>query len=419
MSNSVNFKYGSTTTDKNIQENDFVAINAGFAEGGNTKYGSIYKGDKILGTTEADKLVLTEQIMVAGGPLANNIAEFGDDWPSDWKSGDDKVIPAGTSVYDVFTKLFCVEKWPTSISTGNASLTSSAATPTLKLNGKNTNNASSTVEVGTSVSYEASSGKSSYTATPYKITGLSYGYSATDDGVRDSKDVTKSASFGTISATAATDDAPNKPQLILSGLVSKTVDGASGATAAGSATDSGSVVIAEAKEYSLTAKCKSVTYTGTCSALPAVYGCSNLGKTNNNGTTYTSTSKNEATITSTAVESSSITVKCTGAFYAFIGYAAAKPTKSDDVRAFIGNDLSRLGKGGSLAGTCNNTWMVVCLPVGWDFSIQDDMGNDIRGSFNAADSGDIDVTLPNSTIAKYKYYCMTYNNGGYKNLVIK
>lgn len=47
------------------------------------------------------------------------------------------------------------------------------------------------------------------------------------------------------------------------------------------------------------------------------------------------------------------------------------------------------------------------------------MGNDIRGSFAAEDSGDIDITLPNNTVAKYKYYSMTYNGGAYKNLVIK
>lgn len=365
MSNSVNFKYGSTTTDKNIQENDFVAINASYAEGGNEKYGSIYKGSKILGTTEADKLVLTDQIVVAGGPLANNIAESGDDWPSDWKSGDDKVIPAGTSVYDVFTKLFCVEKWPTSISTSNATLTSSVETPTLTLNGKSSNNATSTVEVGSSVAYSAANGKSSYTATPYKITGLAYGYSAENDGSRDSKDTTKSASFGTISATAATDEVPNKPSLTLSGLVSKTVEGASGASTAGSVSDNGTVVIAEAKEYSLTAKCKSITFTGTCSALPAVYGCSNLGKTSNNGTTYLSTPKTEVTLTSAAVEcASSITVKCKGEYYAFIGYADSKPATSSDVRAFIGNNLTHLGKGGSVSGTCNKTWMTVCVPTG-------------------------------------------------------
>ena len=100
MSNSVKFKFGSTIENKSVEENDFVAINKGFATGGDKKLGSIYKGDNILGTTEADKLCITSDITIAGGPLAG----YFDDVYTDGK------IPAGTSMQDLFMALACVEK---------------------------------------------------------------------------------------------------------------------------------------------------------------------------------------------------------------------------------------------------------------------------------------------------------------------
>ena len=97
MSNSVNFKFGSTLEGKEIAENDLVAINEGIAEGGNSNYGSIYKGDKILGTTEADKLYTTEDITIAGGPMESILTKV-------FKDGK---IPSGTSLHDFFKLMAC------------------------------------------------------------------------------------------------------------------------------------------------------------------------------------------------------------------------------------------------------------------------------------------------------------------------
>ena len=51
---SVNFKYGYTLEDKTVNDGDFIALNDSYAPDaatGSEKYGSIYKGDKIIGTT--------------------------------------------------------------------------------------------------------------------------------------------------------------------------------------------------------------------------------------------------------------------------------------------------------------------------------------------------------------------------------
>lgn len=147
MANSVNFKYGPTIEGKTVADGDFVAVNRGMADGASEadkKYGSMYKGDKIIGTTEADKLMTTEEITVTGvtvGNLANGAK-----------------IPAGTDIMSLLAQMLAKE------------LGVSASKPTAKLTG----DTNSTVEKGTVLS-----GKT-YTATytDGKYTGVS-GYSYT------------------------------------------------------------------------------------------------------------------------------------------------------------------------------------------------------------------------------------------------
>lgn len=99
------FKFGTKLTES-VQKGDFVAINKGIKEENdseslNSKLGSLYKGNKILGTTEADKLVTTEEITVAGlnGDLGAGIQ-------------NGKTIPAGTSLQDFLVMLLSKELNP-------------------------------------------------------------------------------------------------------------------------------------------------------------------------------------------------------------------------------------------------------------------------------------------------------------------
>jgi hypothetical protein len=368
----------------------------------------------------ASKTKLGQKIVIAGGPLANNIAESGEVWPAKWTNGTEKFIPEDATMADIVMNLFCVEKWPTSVSTSNATLVSTMDTPSLTYNGKTANNNSTTVEVGTTVSYEAKSGKSGYTATPYKASGFTYGYSEANDNTKDNAGTSKSASFGTISPVS-----DSVPTLTLSGKVAETVNGTAATETAGAASKSGSVVIALG-DNKIKAQGKSITYTGTCSALPVYYGCSNLGNTDNDGTTYPSTAKDETTITSTAVNSGSIEINCVGAYKVFVGYVAEVPTTSAGVRAMNANN--RLGKGNcgttDEVYTINNNYMVVAVPTGWDFTIQNDLGQaDQRNSFAKSDAV-VNVELPNHTAEvpstlSYDIWSIGWSGGAYKNLVIK
>ena len=142
----VNFKYGASIEGKTVADGDFVAINKALAEGASDsdkKYGSIYKGDKILGTTEADKLMTTEDITVTGvtvGNLANGAT-----------------IPAGTDIMSLLAQMLAKE------------LGVSATKPSAKLAG----DTSKTVEKGTVISgktYTATYTDGKYTG----VTGYNY-----------------------------------------------------------------------------------------------------------------------------------------------------------------------------------------------------------------------------------------------------
>lgn len=123
----VNFKYGATLEGKTVDADDLVAINKGLAEtpedASASLLGSFYKGDKILGTTEADKLRLTEELVVTGVTVGN--VTTGTKWPK------------GTDIATILKSILAKE---IGVNTTNPSVTVS-----------NSSTGAGTYEVGTSV----------------------------------------------------------------------------------------------------------------------------------------------------------------------------------------------------------------------------------------------------------------------------
>jgi hypothetical protein len=88
---------------------------------------------------------------------------------------------------------------------------------------------------------------------------------------------------------------------------------------------------------------------------------------------------------------------------------------------------NRLGKGtcgtSGTEYTINNNYMVVAIPTGWNFTIQNDLGQaDQRNSFKKSTST-VAVELPNHTEAvpstvSYDIWSIGWSGGKYKNLVI-
>lgn len=93
-------------------------------------------------TVDNIKIETTEDVIVAGGPLADDIT---DNWPDSWKQGDNKVIPAGTSLQDIISGLF-LKTINGTVSWGSKTWNPTLGKPSVSLS------KTGTVEVGTSVS---------------------------------------------------------------------------------------------------------------------------------------------------------------------------------------------------------------------------------------------------------------------------
>ena len=186
--NSVIFKFGSTIKDKTIEANDLVVINEGLAQGGNEKFGSVYKGDKMVGTTKADSLYTTEPITIAGGPLA--------DFFEDAYGG---TIPAGTSLQDFISALACVELWPNPAATASyGKLTSTLSAPSSTQSWSGSNKLveyGSTIAVGKVTAADASANKPALT-----FENFSYGFATTTG----KHPVDKNAKPSSVNATVTT-----------------------------------------------------------------------------------------------------------------------------------------------------------------------------------------------------------------------
>lgn len=125
--------------------------------------GTIYKGNDALGTTCADHLKTVEDIQIAGGPLANNVAETKDEWP--WKDeAGNKIIPAGKSVQEILSAMFLkvvdgTVKW------GLASWNPTLAKPTVVLSSNGPVEVGSKVTISTLSAGAATAGSRSATCT--------------------------------------------------------------------------------------------------------------------------------------------------------------------------------------------------------------------------------------------------------------
>lgn len=154
MSNEVKFKHGTHDEYTNRLNGEGVDASAIYFVSKDIKSkdgvdfgGTIYRGADALGTTCADHLKTVEDIQIAGGPLANNVAESNEVWP--WKDeAGNKIIPAGKSVQEILSAMFLkvvngTVKW------GTASWSPSLAKPTVTLS------SNGPVEVGSTVTISA------------------------------------------------------------------------------------------------------------------------------------------------------------------------------------------------------------------------------------------------------------------------
>ena len=340
-------------------------------------------------SADAEKINVDE-IPVGGTPLADILLE------------NDITSITANNLQEVLNSLFSQNLWaenprrvvPTalSVSMGDPSIT---FTPT-----------ATTVEVGTEISVSASAANASASAS-ITYSGFTYGYSVDKDN---SKDGDTPASVS-VTGTKDTDSNYKLTFTTNNGFGSKKLADADAQNISSVEGYDNKLIVAEGTNK-VTVSASSPTFSATVPAQDAIYACSSLKKTDDDHVVAASEASDIAGAVVTKTKYDSVT----GAYYAFVGFADAIPS-NDGFRAAIGNGFTRLGKGAVAAGTCNKTYMYVCVPSDWDFTCNTSLGSDMRGSFT--DTGDATITLPNGDTKAYKYYALTYKDGAFKDLVIK
>ena len=331
---------------------------------------------------DANKTVTTESIPVAGGPLANLVSgTIGD------------VIPVGTDIQSFLTSLLCKVLWPTGISTSLAKLTASVGAPSITMS-------TSTVEVGTSVEFTVKNGASSYTATPSKVSGFTYGYSKGDDNTKDSSGTTVSAVFGEVSVNG---DNNTTMSVESTGNAKQT---ANGTASANSASLSGHIVAVEGTN-TCSASNTSVSYKGSCGALDSYYGCSNTGNTSED---YKSAAIDAVSNIIASIASNSASKSFVGAYKFYIGYASSVPKTSEGIKGMTAlinsswitkGDTTILNDGGTLPA---GQTMLIAVPASYSLdSIMNGFDLESKDSFTTSV---VAYVLPNGAEINYTLYSM-------------
>jgi hypothetical protein len=315
-------------------------------------------------------------------------------------------IDAGTNIYEVLQNILCQEAYPTSVTSKSASATveMNNLTLTLSVNG--------IVEVGTLV--QLVEGKTNG-ATPKpvssQITGMTYGYSTSNDNTKDSSNssITKECSVElydnlyTISATI--DEGFNANEQI---TVPETKEGQEVASL--DATDIGCVIEGNNK---ITVNATGPKYSYEAEKIDKVYYCSNLGNTDSskyhNGV--------DAVNGITSEISKSANASVTGAYYYFMGYSTntsvdqfdsnAIRELTDKVSGWINQNEDTVIVPKDTIVTSNGQSIVIACPEHYELKTINYSNNaDMMSKFN---SGIVPVNT-GEIVTNYKVYIYSITN---------
>lgn len=348
---------------------------------------------------DATKTTLGKTIQIAGGPLANDVAESNEVWP--WNEGGNRVIPAGKTLEEILSALF-LKVVNGSVTWGNASWTPSVNAPTVALS-DNELEVGSVVKVSTLQAGTANGGTRSATCT------CSQGYfdadaqgNATGNHISGNKTISVNGTVDGTASLSCTWNGSSKDVTVNSTELS-VVEGTN------------TLVVSQSGQ------------TAKCDALPTtkVFGATNTKVLLDNVyATFTDTKPADKALTS------SKSVNMTGKYKYFMGYSS-NTKYSDFVSASVRALTTKTGwvtkDGtttivGATAIKSNGNSIVIACPATYKLaSVNNGVGANIIDSFTTKGSqGIVEVTTGNITTA-YNVYVYPITNGAeveFKNVTL-
>lgn len=329
---------------------------------------------------DASKTVLGSTIQIAGGPLANDIAETNEVWP--WTEGGNKVIPSGKTMEEILTALFLkVVSGTTSWSA--ISYSPSLSAPSAKLS------KTGTVEVGTELTATATT-----TSTVSSNTRKSDGSGT--QGHFDALDGTwkSSTTKTTVSKTGNH-----------SGTTSITTYWNGTATTI----DNGVTKLYATKEGANTLKVDQSGITAYVERLPetTIYASTNTKSILTGSSSTLEDTGSTPPVTTALTSSSSVTVNAYYKYY--VGFATSVPSDTAGITALTeytgflsgGTNTYTIPSSGKITCPAANN-LVIALPS--NYSVTDIVNGFDLPALSEFSTTTVTYTLPNGTEMDYKLY---------------
>lgn len=159
-------------------------------------------------SSEAGETTTKNNIIIAGGPLANNVTELADTWPAGWvDDAGNKIIPKNKSLEEILKALFLQEKYGELSGPVYAWDPALSNTPTVDIK-KDTNSVIDTlVPVGTEVTVSFAIHEGETNQATATVSGATYGYSLNSPTIEDGTSYTANATGQDVTGTLAIESA--------------------------------------------------------------------------------------------------------------------------------------------------------------------------------------------------------------------
>ena len=173
---------------------------------GSTKV-TAYEGTVTI-SSEAGDTTTKNNIIIAGGPLANNVTETSDTWPTDWKDdAGNKIIPKDKSLEEILKALFLQEKYGTLSDPVYAWNPALSNKPSVDIKKDGTSVIDALVPVGTEVTVSFAIHEGETNQATATVSGATYGYSLDGTHITDGTSYTANATGQDVTGTLAIETA--------------------------------------------------------------------------------------------------------------------------------------------------------------------------------------------------------------------
>ena len=159
-------------------------------------------------SSEAGETTTKNNIIIAGGPLANNVTEDGDTWPTGWvDDAGNKIIPKNKSLEEILKVLFLQEKY--GILTDPVYVWDPALSnkPSVDIKKDTASVIDTLVPVGTEVTVSFAIHEGETNQATATVSGATYGYSLDGETIKDGTSYTANATGQNVDGTLVIESA--------------------------------------------------------------------------------------------------------------------------------------------------------------------------------------------------------------------